>query len=1151
MRTLADGVVIAPRFARSANLERDLDQSEPLNGYMVTSRVLDAVERIATTAASGIAGGAWSITGPYGSGKSSLALLVDAAFGGPGSARDLALSLIAEVSPDVRASILKAHERHDTIDVGFHRGLVTAGREPISRTVLRALHTAILRRYGKIPSSRTFSAAPALKGALADASSDDPRRTGPSPAALVEVACALAEEAPLLLVVDEFGKNLEAIGDDHDSDPYLLQQLAEAGQGSGVPIFLLTLQHLSFEDYLAGVDDTQRKEWAKVQGRFEDVAFVESASQMRQLIGSAFTITDGNLSRSVRSWAEHLSESMKTLGMADLNDPAVIAACYPLHPVTAAVLPELCNRYGQHERTLFSYLTGSDRNSAASFLARTGLNRNRPLPTLGLDSLYDYFVASGSLATAAGSQSTRWTEISTRIRDIHGLSESQLGLAKAIAVLNLVATAGNLRASGDILRLVAAEAESDLAVLESRGVATYRNFADEYRIWQGTDVDISRLLDSAHAQIQRQSLVEVLGAVDEPQPVVAARHSAQNDVLRVFFRRYVDDNEQVQHLDPFSPFDGEVLLVVGPDGSLPRLAASDEFAKPTVAAVPDDLSEFRSAAREVAALINVLNDEAVVDDWVARRELGERLAQARAALDAASSVTFSADACQWFMVGPEGAEPLEPGRGSGPLSSAADRSYPHTPLVRNEMLNRTDVTSQGAKARRLLLEAMIESSDEPGLRLQGYGPEVAMYRAFLERTGLHGRDHRNETMVFRRPSDPSLEKAWAILEEEFKRAKRRRINLSDIYAALQSPPVGLKAGVVPVLVTAGLLAYKDEVAIYEHGTFKPVLSPDLSERMVRNPGHFDVKHFANSSGSRRQVIEAIADQLGLAPSFRKHRVANVLSIVGHLVSEVRHLDNYTIRTSTLSETTTRVRDALLTAIEPDELLFESLPMAFGFRPVPATTKTYSRASDFATGIHRALRELKGCFDTLLEDLLDDLLSSAAAEKRSDLVARASALNTEVLDPTIRAFILTLTNDTVDSDADWIKAIATVVAKKAPAEWQDEDRERFRHELPQQVAAFHRLAALHADQLAEGGGPFDAMRVIVTSPDGREQVRLVALDEAQREVLERHLAKLLDNSGLGQTADQALLALLAERILPEPAGEINEPLQVMEGKVQHG
>ena len=78
MTTLADVISVSGRFARSANLERDVASLEPLDGYIVTARVLDVVERIAAAAATGRAGGSWSLTGPYGSGKSSLAVLLDA-----------------------------------------------------------------------------------------------------------------------------------------------------------------------------------------------------------------------------------------------------------------------------------------------------------------------------------------------------------------------------------------------------------------------------------------------------------------------------------------------------------------------------------------------------------------------------------------------------------------------------------------------------------------------------------------------------------------------------------------------------------------------------------------------------------------------------------------------------------------------------------------------------------------------------------------------------------------------------------------------------------------------------------------------------------------------------------------------------------------
>ena len=388
--------------------------------------------------------------------------------------------------------------------------------------------------------------------------------------------------------------------------------------------------------------------------------------------------------------------------------------------------------------------------------------------------------------------SGRWTEIATRLRDSHGLTPSQARLAKAIALLNLVSTTGPIRASRQVLELTDERGNGALAGLEDAGVITYRDFADEYRIWQGTDVDIQLLLDAARRRIERQSLVEILAAIDELQPLVAARHSAENDVLRVFRRRYASCNELVEPLDAFSRYDGEVLLVVDSHRRAPTMARSSSVTKPAVAAIPSDVTAFDAAAREVAAVKETLNDPSVADDWVARQELSERLAQARVAFDQAlTDAFFNSYSCRWKLLGTQHDPSLRRGRGSAAVSEAADRAYRATPRVRNEMLNRTELTSQGAKARSRLLKAMIEHKAEQDLNLKGYGPEVAMYRAFLHGTGLYDAD----TNSFRAPLEESMQLAWSALETNLKQATGRRGNLSDLYAELRSPPFGMKAGV--------------------------------------------------------------------------------------------------------------------------------------------------------------------------------------------------------------------------------------------------------------------------------------------------------------------------------------------------------------------
>ena len=1157
MTLLADAIAVAPRFARSANLERDATRLEPLRGYVVTARALDVTERIATAAAVGGAGGAWSLTGPYGSGKSSLGLLLDAAFGPADSARRMAVGLVGEASEPVSRLVEKAHEHHGTADRGFHRGLVTARREPLSRTVLRALAAAVSREYGTPPPAGRFGASDLLAAALDDAASDDPRRGGPSATALVEIARCLASDRPLLLILDEFGKNLEAARGGTGSDPYLLQQLAEAGQGSGLPILLLTLQHLSFEDHLAGADGAQRREWAKVQGRFEDVAYVESAAQTRALIGTAFEVRDTRLADRIARWADREATEMRRLGIAEMSERATVASCYPLHPLTALVLPELCGRYGQHERTLFSFLTGADPASAASFLNETELPQRGRLPSLGLEAVYDYFVAGGHGTGGASRRSGRWVEIATRLRDTHGLTEPQRCMTKSVAVLNLVSSAGPVRASAPLLARTGPGAVRALAALEAAGVLTHRRFADEYRLWQGTDVDISHLLEVAGEQVASRSLVDVLSGIDPLAPQVAARHSAEHGTLRVFSRRYVDGSEPVEPPSVTSPYDGEVLVMVGKDPAAPTAVPAGT--KPVVVATPGDVGPLEVAAREVATVTAALEDPSVAEDWVARRELGERLAQAQTALEGARTTALSAATCRWVLLGESGETELSPGRGSAALSEAADLAYTHTPPVRNEMLNRTALTSQGAKARRELLEAMIDHSAERDLGLSGFGPEVAMYRAFLARTGLHAPEDDGH-MGFRAPSDPKLQPAWEAFGSQIERAKRRRLNVEDLFATLVCPPVGMKAGAVAVFITAGLLARRDDVALYEHGTFKPQLTAEVSERMVRNPGHFDLKCFANTTGARRQILEALAARLDVQPLRGRRRVAAVVAVVGHLVARARALDNYTRRTTSLPVAARDVRDALLTATEPDDLLFDALPSILGFPEVAPDARRYPAAGDFAAALGDCLGALEGCLAGLLGELLDLLLTSSGETSRLAVAGQAAALDGEVLDSEVRAFVAALANDGAGSDAEWVSIIATVVARKAPAEWTDEDRKRFSAELPQRLAAFGRLVALHAERRADGGGPFDALRVTVTRPDGTEYVRLVGVDQQRRgdldALLDDTLAALAQLTGSTQRAGHTLLALLGERFLAATAdapGAAEDPgtLAAPRSRARHG
>lgn len=1148
MTALASHLQFQPRFARSANLERDAFASSALDGYVPTSRTLDVIERVARQIQLAPSGGAWSITGPYGSGKSSLALMLAATFGSANrDVHGIARQLLLDSSPEIAGLVDSARQTRGVAETGLTVGMITASREPISHTIVRALHNAVIDRYGRIPAKTKFSAAPLLKAALKELTLDDARRTGPSHSTIIEIATELSATAPLLLVIDEFGKNLEAVGDSASAaDPYLLQQLVEASQGEGgAPIFTITMQHLSFEDYFTGHATTARREWAKVQGRFEDIPYVESAAQTRALIETVYTITDSAFADQVERWAKHSSATMRRLDLSDLASPERLAASYPLDPITLGVLPELCARYGQNERTLFSFLTGADPSSVANFAARTAFELDRELATVGLAQVYDYFLGNGSNVVRAGSTTAnRWAEIATRVRDVTGITDEALGTLKAIAVLNLVSAGGPLRASGAVLDWLVDQAT--IAELEDSGVITYRAHADEYRIWQGSDVDINELIDRAEGGLHQRSTAALLTEFAPLEPAVAARHSAEFDTLRVFERIWSDATGDLIARQPLDVHDGLVAYLVSKVERTPTSDTADSH-KPIVLAMPDDTGPLDQAARTVAAIATVLREPAVQDDWVARRELGERLAVAQTQLDLIVDATYGGIDCQWVLLtGPATDGIRLDGTGTSPLSDAADIAFPETVDIHNEMLNRSELTSQGAKARRKLLEAMILHPTVEGLDFEGFGPEVAMYKGLLERTRIH-RELDEDTWGFTNPipgDDATV--AWSAIEANLDRSKSGRVNLEDIYASLASPPIGMKAGPIPVLALAALLASSQNVAVYEHGTFRPALTPQIAERLVKNPRHFEVKHFAANRGGRHALVSALTETLDIANSTSKFRAGGVLGVVAHLLTTISNVPNYTKRTTTLQPSTVALRDAVVAAVEPDVLLFEQLPKAIGLEPVPVGFDSYPHVEQYCTTVTAAVKEIAMAYDRMLDERIAHLLNLAAERTRLAVAGQANALADEVLDPTIRAFALSLGADVFEHDRDWIQNIATVVAKKAPAEWVDIDRDRFDRELPEYIAAFHRLVALHADQRATENIGFSALRVTVTRSDGAESARLISVDDDQRTIatdaVHNLILDLREVLGSESVARHAIYAVLSEQLLAEalPPSRGGEP-----------
>ncbi|MBF6223333.1 ATP-binding protein [Nocardia abscessus] len=1152
------GIGLVGSQMRSTNLERDVQDT--LHDPYIGAQAVDVLERIASALTDQRRTRAWSFTGPYGSGKSTLSNVIDALLGRDAKRRSQAERILHDVSPALAQRLASA--RDSLAPEGFLGGVATARRESLVLTLSRALHTAAERRWGK--------GVPKLIAAALQSCSD-PDNSGAKE--ILEAVAALTADTrqPLLLVIDEFGKTLEHLaghsefaGAQHDL--FLLQELAEKAAGpNGLPVYLMTLQHLSFMDYAARSSELKIREWAKIQGRFEDITFTphhaDSLQLLRRTLDHSTVSTAGKALISASAEASADIWTQHGLGVLAELGPDHFADLYPLHPLTALAAPILAAQIGQHDRSLSGFLNSGEPNTVRYVLARHSADNANHASTVRLPQLYDYFLNSGRTTLLASANASRWIEIDMRLRDANGLSDADQDVLKSIGVLNLIDSDGVLSATAKLIHFALhdptevtdpaafAALEERLNDLVRRGFLVYREFSGEYRVWQGTDVDIDGQIKDIVAHLDTPSVIRRLGNL-VPQAFVAGRHSQVTGMMRVFYTA-VSGPEASAVVAPDElkePADGLVIFHLGTDADRPNVQSS----QPVLVGTTPNPDVVLAAATYLVALKELINEQDL--DHVARREVTERIVQAEAELLELIQESFypPSPAASWSLwhsgIAPD-EEPAASGLAarslSGLVSLACESVYPHTPHIRNEMLGRHVLTSQAAQARGILLTAMLSASGQRNLGFNdGYRAERAMYSGVLAYLGLHrengvtqAESHHDSLLPygFSPPGEghEHAQPAWDALNEAMTSATDR-LSLEEIIRTLMSPPFGLKAGVVPVFLIPALVIRRHDVALFEEGTYLPRLTDDVVERLVKGPGRFSVKYTPAGDGQRASVIKKLMVSLGVEGANSKAlRNPDLLSIASALTMRVAGLNKYARTTKNISADARAVRATIATALDPDDLIFHALPKALDLPEIlPRTRSNIKSADAYVERLTAAADELIAIDGQLRTNVVHVLarefrLPAELSELRTQLAARLRGFADAALTSDLRGFVDFVLSDRLE-DEDWLEPIVVRLTNSALGDWNDHEARVFPQKARNMAAALDRVGHLHHAGREEG---LDAQLLTLTDSAGMEQRTLIYIPDQVRSEASKLANDALKRAeeALGPDGARILLAAIAQQV----------------------
>jgi hypothetical protein len=1023
---------------------------------------------------------------------------------------------------------------------GLFRAVATAQREPLAHTIVRALDQGADKFWDSRNRPRIAAKLTDLAIELSSEKSISNTQVLDLLRDVVEVA-----ETPVLFVIDELGKSLEFAAQRQGAeDLYLLQQLAEMSSikvgRKKYPIFLLGLLHQGFTEYGQRLASVQRNEWAKIQGRFEEIPFVESSEQMLQLMAQAIRPTEEavQIKRTVNVQSEAWIRSLQDL-VQDLP-PKLLSSIYPLHPLTGLVLPQLCVRYAQNDRSLFTFLTSEEPYSFKHFLEEEEID-DTALPTLKLYRVYDYFVEAVGSGLASRPQLQRWLEVQQLVSDARHLEPDWVNVLKTIGVLNLITSTGTLRATPELVALAMCDQPTDrkeivrwrdiIESIQDKGLITHRRQVDELRIWEGSDFDVEREIEERVNQEQK-SLVQLLSELSPLKPVVAQRHSYETGTLRFFERRYLNSFDALETIT-CTHANADGLIGYWVEKEFPVHIPSQTLdGKPFVLLASGKLDLLHTNTYEYAVLRTIRALPELQSDGVARKEVRQRLIHAKRLLDESLAQAFNLNTSEthcWIQ-GHEH-EVSHSTVFNTKLSELCDQVYGQGLILWNELINRRELTTQGSKARRELIEAMLERASQERLGLQGHGPEVSMYESLLAETMIHRCEEGQ--WGFHPPQSEGVLRIWNKIEEFCLQAQARQQSLDKLYRILEAPPYGVKRGPIPVLLAAVLLHHIDDVSVYKDGTFIPVLGPEHFELLVKDPSRFAVKYF-EIAGLRAQVFQELEIVLrSRAISGEGIRNLTLLSVVKPLFQFVKKLPAHTKKTKRLGSEAQAVLQTLLEAQEPDELIFSALPQACGLDPiVTSQMDDGTTAKTFRKRLVQALHEIQTCYERLVSESQKLLYSAFGIRSpmdnlRADLKIRANYLVGQVLERSLRSFVLAAV-DEIKPDQEWLESLLMIVADKPAESWSDEDVTRFEVNLSDLARRFKNLEALQSEVRASKKEGFEARRITITRPDGKETHRMVWMDEGIHATIQPMIDKILRECRDPQV-QQALVTGLTETI----------------------
>lgn len=869
MLKLKDIVEIDTQFQKSVHILLDLKNEEKINNYIPTQSSVAILKQYVETILYNKPNKATILIGPYGKGKSHLLLILLSLLSGriTKSAADR-ISNAAGAEELWMKSFIQSKKK-------FLPVIVCTGNNSLNHTFLAALNEALVREglENLIPDSYFHEAEKAidkwqeeypltykcfaalleerkltveiirkrLKGCdeaslqlfkelypkLTSGSSFSPLLQTEMLQVYDEVNRKLVTHyhySGIYIVFDEFSKFIE--GEDpavFAKDMKLLQDICElAGKQEERQLHITFVAHKSIREYGTALPKEMLSAFKGVEGRMSEVMFIVSSRNHYELIESVIKKKEPEFSKKICPYLKEECEAYELPVFRSLFQPEdfmkiVLKGCYPLTPLAAYLLLQICEKAAQNERTVFTFLADDRPGSLKAFIEREA---EKEASYAGVQYIYDYFSSVFKKEWDPPAFHREWLKAEYALTKAE--TEEEKALLKALALINMLKQE-ELKATDQTLRLGAGWKEAAFAKamegLKKKHLISWRIRDEAYVFKNPAGADLEKEI-SLRVTLQSDKILmgDILGELSELTYVFPKRYNQLYTMTRYFSYEFMEVEEFMKLKTASYLFEEKFS-----DGKLLALIQEEEMDLEEIEQQLKNLKEERIVVllpkkkfmqkdnlKKYLAVRSLLSEESFIEDnGELEQELKLYEEELRYEINSALEKDFLPEkkGCRILHLNKSSLGCDKRSSFNRLLSEIFEEYYSHTPRINYELINKQVLSAPMEKARDKVIHAILTENNLEGF-YESTAPEAAVFRAVLVRTGVWDGRYAEDTGMVQLIEE---------LNKFMKSCEGRRRSFALLYDILTGKDYGIRKGVIPILLASQLVKQQDFPVIYQKG----------------------------------------------------------------------------------------------------------------------------------------------------------------------------------------------------------------------------------------------------------------------------------------------------------------------------------------------